>query len=198
MTDPLTISSDKTALLIMDYQIGIVARVPNGSEAALRKAAAVLAAARRARIPVIYVQVGFRRGYPEVSKRNQSFNAMSQTGRFIIPDDPDAGIHPAVAPAPDDVIVVKKRISAFAGSDLEMILRARDIDTLILFGISTSGVVLSTVRQAADMDYRMIVIKDCCLDRDDEVHRVLTEKVFPPHTTVLTSDEIVPLLRPRS
>ena len=57
---------------------------------------------------------------------------------------------------------------------------------------------LSTVRQAADMDYRMIVIKDCCLDRDDEVHRVLTEKVFPPHTTVLTSDEIVPLLRPRS
>jgi nicotinamidase-related amidase len=198
MTDPLTISSDKTALLIMDYQIGIVARIRNGTEAALRQAAAVLSAARHAGLPVIYVQVGFRHGYPEVSKRNQNFSAMSQTGRFVIPDDPDARIHPAVAPATDDVIIVKKRISAFAGSDLEMILRAREIETLILFGISTSGVVLSTVRQAADMDFRMIVVKDCCLDRDDEVHRVLTEKVFPPYATVLTSAEILPALRPRS
>jgi nicotinamidase-related amidase len=197
MTDPLTISSDKTALLIMDYQIGIVARTPNGSETALRQAGAVLSAARHAGIPVIYVQVGFRRGYPEVSKRNQNFSVMSQTGRFVIPDDPDAAIHPAVAPTPDDVIVVKKRISAFAGSDLEMILRALEIETLIIFGISTSGVVLSTVRQAADMDYRMIVVKDCCLDRDDEVHRVLTEKIFPPYATVLTSTEILPALRPR-
>lgn len=198
MADPLSIRPDRSALLIMDCQIGIVARVPTGADAALQRAATLLPAARRAGIPVIYVQVGFRRGYPEVSKRNQSFSAMSQTGQFVIPDDPDAGIHPAVAPAPDDIIVVKKRVSAFAGSDLEMILRARDIETLILFGISTSGVVLSTVRQAADMDYRLIVVKDCCLDRDEEVHRVLTEKIFPPYATVLTSDELLSALRTAS
>jgi len=198
MADPLSIRPDRSALLIMDYQIGIVARVPTGADAALQRAATLLQAARQAGVPVIYVQVGFRHGYPEVSKRNQSFSTISQTGRFVIPDDPDAGIHPAVAPSPDDIIVVKKRISAFAGSDLEMILRARDIETLILFGISTSGVVLSTVRQAADMDYRMVVVKDCCLDRDEEVHRVLTEKIFPPYATVLTSDELLSALRTAS
>lgn len=195
MADPLLIRPDRSALLIMDYQIGIVARVPIGADAALQRASALLQAARQTGIPVVYVQIGFRRGYPEVSKHNQSFSAMSQGGRFVIPDDPGASIHPAVAPSPGDIVVVKKRVSAFAGSDLEMILRAREIETLILFGISTSGVVLSTVRQAADMDYRMIVVKDCCVDRDDEVHRVLTEKVFPPYATVLTSDEFLSALR---
>jgi nicotinamidase-related amidase len=86
-------------------------------------------------------------------------------------------------------------VSAFAGTDLETVLRAREVDTLILFGIATSGVVLSTIRHAADADYRMIVVGDCCLDRDDEVHRCLVEKVFPRQATVVTSDEILPVLR---
>jgi nicotinamidase-related amidase len=154
----------------------------------------VLAAARRARLPVIYIQVGFRKGYPEVSMRNQSFSAISQSGRFLL-GEPDTDIHPAVEPHPGDLIVVKHRVSAFAGTDLETVLRAREVDTLILFGIATSGVVLSTIRHAADADYRMIVVRDCCLDRDDEVHRRLVEKVFPRQAIVLTADEILPALR---
>jgi isochorismate hydrolase len=65
-----------------------------------------------------------------------------------------------VAPAPAEPIVIKRRVSAFAGSDLDLLLRARDIDTLVLTGIAPNGVVLSTLRQAADLDYRLIVLSD--------------------------------------
>ena len=96
-----------------------------------------------------------------------------------------------MAPAPGDVVVAKRRVSAFAGSDLGVVLRAGDIDTLVLTGIATSGVVLSTLRQAADLDYRLVVLADACLDGDQEVHRVLTEKVFPRQADVLTVAEWV-------
>jgi nicotinamidase-related amidase len=92
---------------------------------------------------------------------------------------PRGAIHAAVAPEGDDIVITKHRVGAFPGTDLEMILRANDIDTLILFGIATSGVVLSTLRHAADTDYRLIVIKDCCADSDAEVHACLVDKVFP-------------------
>ena len=94
-------------------------------------------------------------------------------------DDPATRIHPAVAPGPDDVVVVKKRVSAFVGSDLEVVLRSLDATSLVLTGISTSGVVLSTLRQAADLDFGLTVLSDACADPDPEVHRVLLEKVFP-------------------
>ena len=77
-------------------------------------------------------------------------------------------------------------MSAFTGSDLEVLLRGLGAGTLVLTGIATSGVVLSTVRQAADLDYRLVVLSDACLDAEPEVHRVLIEKVFPRQATVQT------------
>jgi nicotinamidase-related amidase len=82
--------------------------------------------------------------------------------------------------------VTKLRVSAFAGSDLEVVLRSGGIDSLVLAGIATSGVVLSTLRQAADLDYELTVLADGCLDGDPEVHRVLTEKVFPRQADVVS------------
>ena len=98
-------------------------------------------------------------------------------------------IHDSLALRPAEPVVTKLRVSAFAGSDLEVILRSRRIDTLILTGIATSGVVLSTLREAADKDYGLIVLSDACLDADPEVHRVLMEKVFPRQADVMTVDE---------
>jgi nicotinamidase-related amidase len=99
------------------------------------------------------------------------------------------GAQPLLSPAPSDVVVTKRRISAFAGSDLEVLLRANDIRHLVLCGIATSGVVLSTLREAADRDYTITVLSDLCADRDPEVHRVLLEKVFPRQARVVTSAE---------
>jgi nicotinamidase-related amidase len=172
-----------TALLVMDVQQGIVDRF-GGDEEYLPRLVTAVQAARGAGIRVIYVIIGFRAGHPEVSERNKSFAAIAGTGRFA-DGDPGTAIHPAVAPAPGDIIVTKRRVSAFTGSDLEVVLRAAGIDHLVLTGVATSGVVLSTSRQAADLDYRLTVLADGCLDADPEVHRVLTDKVYPRQADVL-------------
>lgn len=173
----------KSALLVMDVQRVVVDRYPDpGYLPRLREATK---AARAAGLPVIYAVVGFRPGYPEISLQNKMFGPLARENRMADSDDATA-IHPEVAPEPGDVIVTKKRVSAFAGSDLEMILRSGGIDHLVLTGIATSGVVLSTVRQAADLDFGLTVLSDGCLDADPEVHRVLTEKVFPRQADVTT------------
>jgi len=170
-------------LLVMDVQQGIVDRYPDPGY--LDRVSQAASAARAAGRRVVYVRIGFRPGHPEISPANRSFSAAAASGRF---DDgsPATQIHPAVAPRPEDLVVTKRRVSAFTGSDLDVLLRGLGADTLVLSGIATSGVVLSTLRQAADLDYRLIVLSDGCLDPDPEVHRVLTEKVFPRQAEVLT------------
>lgn len=175
-----------TALLVMDLQNGIVSRFAE-DEIALNPFQKAVEAARRHSIPVIFVRVAFRAGYPEVSPRNKSFSTISERGGMTI-SDIATHIHESVRPQADEPVVTKLRVSAFAGSDLEVILRARQIDTIILSGIATSGVVLSTLREAADKDFAITVLSDACLDADPEVHRVLTEKVFPRQADVLTVD----------
>jgi nicotinamidase-related amidase len=85
-------------------------------------------------------------------------------------------------------------VSAFAGTDLEMLLRARETETLAMFGIATSGVVLSTLTEAFDLDYRVAVIGDCCADRDVELHNVLLRNLFPTRGVVLTATEFASAL----
>lgn len=170
------VNPDRSALLVMDFQQSIVDSLPD-NDALIARTMELIRAAREANVRVIYVVVGFRPGFPEISANNRSFSSIRDSGRFTA-GDASLEIHAAVAPAPDDVIITKHRVSAFHGTDLDMILRAHAIDTLVLAGIATSGVVLSTLRHAADADYRLVVVDDCCADRDPEVHRVLVEKVF--------------------
>lgn len=179
-------SNQRAALLIMDVQNAIASRFAGMGEALLPFQKAV-EAARSHNIPVIFVRLAFREGFPEISPRNKSFSQIANAGWGpIAPTDFGAQIHESVEPLPGEPIVTKLRVSAFTGSDLEVILRGRQIDTLILSGISTSGVVLSTLREAADRDFALTVLSDACLDGDPEVHRVLTEKVFPRQADVLT------------
>jgi len=176
-----------TALLVMDMQVGILGMLP-GAESLLGNLAKAIAAARGKKIPVIYVVVGFRQGAPEINPGNKSFAAGKE--RFSNTDMTQfMTVHPSIAPAEDEVTVTKRRVSAFTGSDLEVVLRAFGVQHLVLTGIATSGVVLSTLREAADKDYRLSVIADCCADGDEEVHRVLTTKIFPRQADVITVEE---------
>jgi nicotinamidase-related amidase len=179
---------DATVLLVMDVQRGIVERFAE-DPGYLQRLSGAVAVARVAGVPVVYVVVGFRPGHPEVSARNRTFSALAAAGRGFVEGSPAAEIHPAVAPEPGDPVVTKRRVSAFTGSDLDVLLRGLGAGTLVLTGIATSGVVLSTLRQAADLDYRLVVLADACLDADPEVHRVLTEKVFPRQADVRTVAE---------
>ena len=108
---------------------------------------------------------------------------------MLVEGNPETEIHPDVAPVEGDVLVTKRRVSAFSGSDLELVLRSLGVEDLVLVGLSTSGAVLSTTLQAADLDYRVTVLEDHCLDLDEEVHRLLVEKILPGQAAVMSSQE---------
>ena len=166
----------KMALLVMDVQPGIVDRLPD-RDTYIAKVARAIDFAHARQILVIHVVVGFRPGAPEAIGIFKEHAA-----RLINP-------RPAIAVADTDVVVTKRRVSAFTGSDLEVILRTQNIGHLVLAGIATSGVVLSTVREAFDKDYELTVLSDLCADFDTEVHSVLIDKVFPRQARVATFDE---------
>ena len=190
MANASDIDWSTAAVLIMDYQNDIIGMQPvEKQKLLLDNASAILSAARGKGVPVIYVVVRFREGYPEVSEQNKAFRQLKGSGR-LIEATPGAAIHTRLAPLAGEIVVTKRRVGAFSSIELEAVLRAKKISTLILLGISTSGVVLSTVRWATDMDYSLFVISDACADQDEEVHRVLAEKVFPRQCTVMTTQDL--------
>ena len=172
----------------MDVQQGVVDRF--GQPGLLDRLTQTLTVARNTAVPVISVRVAFRPGFPELSPANRSFSSIAGTaGDSSGENSPATRIHAALAPRPAEPVVVKKRVSAFTGSDLEVLPRSMAVSHLVLAGIATSGVVLSTVREAADRDYQLTVLADGCADADEEVHRVLLGKVFPRQATVTTAQE---------
>ncbi|MDP4151269.1 MAG: isochorismatase family cysteine hydrolase [Bacteroidota bacterium] len=152
-----------TALLVMDMQSGIIGALPNAT-GVLPKIAQSIACARENKIPVIYVTVGFRQGAPEVSANNKGVAAVKERFATVNMDE-FIKVHPDLRPQDGELTVLKRRLSAFSGSDLDLVLRALGIQHLVLTGISTSGVVLSTLREATDKDYRLTVLADCCAER---------------------------------
>jgi nicotinamidase-related amidase len=172
----------------MDFQHGIVESLSDS--AVIDAAGRAVQAARAAKIPVIFVRVAFRPGYPEVCEGNAAFGAIKAAGADAYTEaHPATQVHAALSPLEGEPVVIKRRVSAFSGSDLDVLLRAAGAGTLVMAGLATGGVVLSTLRQAADLDYRITVLADACADRDPEVHRVLTEKVFPRQAQVITTGE---------
>lgn len=171
----------------MDMQTSILGSLSDSTKL-ITDTAQAIKAARVKEIPVIYVVVGFRQGMPEISKNNKVFSTIKEHMATVDMKE-WTKIHPGVEPHEQDIIITKKRFSAFTGSDLEVVLRGLDIDHLILTGISTSGVVLSTLREAADKDYKLSVIEDCCADSDEEVHRILINKIFPKQAEVISLEQ---------
>ena len=190
MDNNFSFAVGRTAVLAMDCQQFIVSQSGEGQEGLIERAAGLLRAARAAGVLVVHVRVGFRPGLPEVSDRNRVFAALKTNRQWQEAfAGPAADVHPALGPKPGDVVVTKHRVGAFTGTDLDMILRARDVDTLVLFGIATSGVVLSTLTTAFDADYRLAVVADCCADRDHELHDSLVRRYFPSRGDVITASE---------
>jgi nicotinamidase-related amidase len=189
----------RAAVLSMDFQSALVPIYTKGHDDFLPRVAGVLKDARARAMTVIHVQVGFRPGLPEVSARNTLLAAIKSSTQWQqMFQGPAGAIHSAVAPEGEEIVVTKHRISAFTGTDLDMILRAKDVETLILLGIATSGVVLSTLVHAVDADFRVIVVKDCCADLDPAVHACLIEKVFPRVATVMGAYELADALKSSS
>jgi len=187
------IDPKQAILLVMDYQNGIVNRIPN-VEPIITHMTETLTQVRAAGLAVGYVRVAMTdEEFAAVPATNKSFSAAAAT-RAMHADAPETQVIDAVKPQPDDIVVRKRRVGAFSTTDLHEQLQARGITTLILAGFSTSGVVLSTVRDAADKDYRLFVIEDLTADGDPEVHDLLMQKVFPRQAQVITADTLTGLL----
>ena len=172
MAGTLTIDKSKTAVLIMDYQNRMLNELSEPArKEILEKANSILAKARKDNMPVIYVEVRKGERTPEME------------------------IHPGVTPKPGEVVLTKKRTGPFTTTNLNEVLKTLGADTLILFGIATQGCVLTTVRCGADLDYKLVVVSDCCANPpSEEVHRVLMEKVFPGQASVVTAKEVLAFL----
>jgi nicotinamidase-related amidase len=193
------IDPGSAALLVMDYQVDNLTRFMTAAQSADAIACVpdLIATARDAGMMVIHVVVAFRPGHPEVSPRNPDFSAVKANGMLVAGSE-GAAIHPAAAAREGEPIVVKHRVSPFVGTDLETMLRVNGIDTLVIAGVHTSGVVLSTVRQAVDLDYRLVVVRDCCADPDAEVHAMLLDIVIAKQAVVVTTAELAGALPGRA
>jgi nicotinamidase-related amidase len=184
----MKLDASKTAMLTLDLQNGIFGFAP-AAETVIPKAAKAVEFGRKKNYLLIHVGLGFAPGHPEIPPGESRFQMVKQNNLFVI-GTPSADFHPSIA-KPDDLIVRKQRVGAFSENHLHLLLRSRGIANLVFFGISTSGIVLSTLRRAFDLDYRSVVLKDACFDGDPEVHKVLTEKVFTSQAMVLTVDAFI-------
>ena len=190
----IDLDKNATALLIADFYAEMMGSLPHAVDRkVVDKTRDLQRAARNAGILVCYSATVFRPGYLEISDRNQTFSQRKNSGQEPV-SDPVKLIHPSVRPMPREVVVGKHRVNALFGTDLDMVLRSNNIETLVILGYATSGVVLSTVRYAADLDYRLLVVEDCCSDQDPEVHDFLTQRIFPRQTGVVGSEDVISAL----
>jgi nicotinamidase-related amidase len=193
----ISIDKNHTALLIADYSTEAISTLPHAIDRkCLAKTLSLQEAARRVRMLVCYTATVFRENYVEVSERNKMNSQRKRSGQAAV-SDPLAVIHPAIKPATGEPVIGKHRVNVFYGTDLALIFNANNVDTLILLGHSTSGVVLSTTRYAADADYRIFIVEDCCMDREPAVHDFLCQKIFPRQADVVQCADVIRALTGR-
>ena len=192
MSEPLsTFDPRTTAFLTLDIQTALVGFYAGQAADFLSTVTSLLAFARNLKATVIHVKVGFRPGFPEVSERNRLFSSLTRNPDYVkLVNSGSFNLHPALDLRGDEPVITKTRISAFEGTDLKILLRSKDIDTLVLFGIITSGVVLSTALEAMDQDYRVLIVRDTCVDSDPELHGCLLDRLLAKRTDVVTAAEL--------
>ena len=188
----LDFDNDKTALLVCDMQNDQVGAVTKAGQIRniIENNQKAIAGARQAGIPVMYVVANFRIGYPEAHPNNRFQQANKAAGRLLEGSEM-AAVNDAVAPEDGDIIIRKRRVNAFYATDLDIVLKAQGIETIVLTGIADGGVILSTVRDASDADYKIVVLEDCTADRSAESHEFLCEAVFPRQADVGSVDDFL-------
>lgn len=175
----------------MDFQGTILATIPN-PDFIIEKTKSAIEATRMAGGAVAFVRVAFEPGelaaFPAHSAMGQRMNAL---GEAVLAEAPGTQIDQRLSPQPDDISVRKSRVGPFSTTDLDQQLRRRNIDTLLVCGIHTSGCVLTTVRDGHDLDYRLIVISDCCADPDPSMHEFLVAKILPKQAEVVALNDVL-------
>ena len=189
--DVPNVDAAQTALVLMDFQPAVLGTVAESDTAALlANAEKALTWARSAGLTVAHVRVAFQDAdYRAIPQRNRAF-APLRGGGMMADGSPECEIIESLRPQGDEIVVRKTRFGSFSTTNLSSRLREAGIESLILAGISTSGVVLSTVRDAADQDFRIYVLADACADGNPHVLSLLTEAVFPHQAYVIRTAQL--------
>jgi len=167
----------KQAVIVCDFQKMIYSRVTKEQVAEnIANTVKVLEAARKKGTFIVHVVVAFRKGHPEIHSSNVNFSKAKANNFLVLGSD--AAEELEQIRNDEECLVVKRRVSAFGTTDLQTILRSQKIEEVVLAGMSTSGVILSSALEAGDLDYKVTILEDCCGDTDPEIHTVLTKKVF--------------------
>lgn len=168
----------RDAVVIGDLQVGITGSHPIAAELVPRAAALADAARERGDL-VVFVRTRLRPGGADVSSRNAGVQAIFGMGEDFHEGTAGVELDPGLGVRPDDVVVTKRRASAFAGTDLEVVLRSSEVGTVAVAGVATSAMVAATVYDALDRDYHVRVVRDVCADPDATVHEFFVDTVFP-------------------
>lgn len=168
----------RTALVVGDVQAGILENFPF-SMTVLGPAALAVSGARAAGILVIFIRAALRRTGVDLSPHNGVFGSFHKMGNVFHEGYPGRQVDARVYPLDDDPVITKRRTSAFAHTELDLLLRANDIQHITLCGIATGAMVAATVYDASDRDYEISVLRDACADPDDRVHELFINTVFP-------------------
>lgn len=168
----------KTAVLILDFINDVVNLESKCARAAqcvakndvIKKANKLIQYARKNNILLVFVKVGFSASYKECPVGSPLFAHAKEFKAYQL-GTWGTEFHPDLNSLPEDLVVTKHRVNAFYATDLETILRANKIESLILCGVSTDLVVQSTARDAHDRDYKVTVITDACAAHNDDVSK---------------------------
>ncbi|MGE0733721.1 MAG: cysteine hydrolase [Alphaproteobacteria bacterium] len=183
---------DRTAVLAIHWQVDVVA--PDGAMGifgetvkklgVIDNTAKVIAAGRTANMPIIYINVSYKPGYPDIIRNNGLFNTVPKMN-CLIRGTRGAEIIPELAPQTQDYVLDHTRISSFWGTDLDNILRSHDIRTVIATGVATNVAVDHTIRDAVQLGYDAILLSDCCCSSTAEYHQagLLTMQVLATQVT---------------
>lgn len=165
-----------TALIIGDLQRGITGTYPF-TGTVLPPIRNLLPRARAAGALVVFVHFALRGNGADLPAGNALFKSFHEAGDTF--HEGSAGTEIDLPVDGEDVVVLKRRASAFAGTDLDLVLRARAIDTVAIAGVATSAMVAATAYDAADRGYHVTVLRDGCADGDQAMHDFFVDTVFP-------------------
>ncbi len=198
----------KTALLFFDILNGYIAEPEPGKPRALKpwiqNAVRLSKAGRAAGLPVFFAKGNHRPdGATSALIRTDTNNSLTpwpngevtRTKMHVIAGDKSSDVLADLEPKPEDYYIVKYRWSAFFQTYLDLALRTRGIDTLIVSGGSTDVGVTSTLYSGRDLDYNMIVVSDACgTSHDQRAHDTLMELIFPRMSRVRTTDQVIEMI----
>lgn len=192
--NPPKIDLSRTALVLIDLQKGIVplpGLAPHNGPEVVTNAVKLAHCFREAKAPVVLVRVTFAADGADMVKV-QTDVSMSR-GAF----PPDfAEIVPELGPEPTDIVVTKRQWGAFFGTDLDLHLRRRGINTIALGGIATNIGVESTARAAHEHGYQLILVEDAMASRSAEMHAFAVASIFPMLGLVRSTEEVLTGCRP--